>query len=139
MLLAGCGDDPDPAVSQPTLPPVVRETLLDAAEQTVLDQLLEYPAGSQAQVTAAKITFAPGQETGWHFHETPLVVFVLAGTVTVTYDDGNGGEIVKEYTAGDTIIEAIGTHHTGRNLTDEPVVLYTVSIGAEGLENTVAL
>lgn len=46
---------------------------------------------------------------------------------------------MNEYGPGDTFVEAIGTRHNGRNLGDVDVVIYTVSIGAEGLQNTVSL
>jgi hypothetical protein len=56
------------------------------------------------------------------------------GTVTVEYDGG----VVKAYPKGSVFMEATGTYHNGRNLGNEPVLLLTVSIGAEGIENTVA-
>ena len=86
-------------------------------------------------MSSAIVTIPPGAETGWHRHDTPLVVDVIEGVVTVEYDGG----IVKEYGPGDTFVEAIGTRHNGRNLGDVDVVIYTVSIGAEGLQNTVSL
>lgn len=111
------------------------QQLLTAEERTILDQVIEYPTETPAQVSAGVVVLEPGAETGLHRHDTPLVVHVLEGTVTVTYGDGT----VKEYPAGSTFVEAIGTEHNGRNDTDAPVKIYTVSIGAEGLENTVKL
>ena len=109
--------------------------LLDKQSSTVLDQLLTYPTGAQAEVSSAVLTFAPGAETGLHRHDTPLYVYVLEGTITVTYDGG----MVKEFSAGQAILEAVGTAHDGANLTDEPVTLLVVNIGAEGIVNTVSL
>lgn len=109
--------------------------LLDAAERTILDQMIEYPTETPAQVSASIVVLQPGEETGLHRHDAPLVGFVLEGTVTVTYDDGT----VKEYPAGSTFVEAIGTAHNGRNDGDGPVKIYAVSIGADGVENTVKL
>jgi quercetin dioxygenase-like cupin family protein len=133
VAIASCGGED--ASSTAGLDYTETTELLSAAERTILDQLIEYPTDTPAQVTAGVVVLEPGQETGLHRHDTPLVVHVLRGTVTVTYDDG----IVKEYPAGSTFVEAIGTHHNGRNDTDEKVLIYTVSIGAEGLSNTVRL
>ena len=110
-------------------------TILDKQAQTVLDQFLQYPTGSQAQVSSAVLTFAPGVSTGLHKHEAPLYVYVLEGTITVTYEGG----IVKDFSAGSAILEAVGTAHNGENRTDKPVKLLVVNIGAEGVANTVTL
>ncbi|MEN9823169.1 MAG: hypothetical protein RLZ04_1595 [Actinomycetota bacterium] len=141
LVVAACGDLPttaphDTAAGYST--DIIKTALLDAQERTILDQLLEYPSGSQAQVSAAVLEFPPGAETGWHYHDAPLFVYVLEGTVTVTYDV-DGTEVVKEYGPGDSIMEAVGTHHDGRNLGDVPVRLLAVNIGAEGIANTVSL
>jgi quercetin dioxygenase-like cupin family protein len=109
--------------------------VLDKQAQTVLDQLLQYPTGSQAQVSSAVLTFAPGASTGLHKHEAPLYVYVLEGTITVTYEGG----IVKNYSEGSAILEAVGTAHNGENKTDKPVRLLVVNMGAEGVANTVTL
>ncbi len=110
-------------------------TILDKQAQTVLDQLLQYPTGSQAQVSSAVLTFAPGASTGLHKHEAPLYVYVLEGTITVTYDGG----VVKNYSEGSAILEAVGTAHNGENRTDKPVKLLVVNMGAEGVANSVTL
>jgi quercetin dioxygenase-like cupin family protein len=110
-------------------------SILDKQARTVLDQLLQYPSGSQAQVSSAVLTVAPGVSTGLHKHDAPLYVYVLEGTITVTYDGG----IVKDYTAGSAILEAVGTAHNGENRTDTVVKLLVVNIGAEGVANTVTL
>ena len=109
--------------------------VLDKQAQTVLDQLLQYPGGSQAQVSSAVLTFAPGASTGMHKHEAPLYVYVLEGTITVTYDGG----IVKNFSEGSAILEAVGIAHNGENKTDKPVKLLVVNMGAAGVANTVTL
>ena len=132
-LGAGCASDPkDTAGATPA--PVVRVPLLSKATETVLGQTIEYPTGTRAEVSSATVTMQPGQETGWHRHDAPLYVQVLEGTVTVEYDGG----VVKTYPKGSVVMEAVGTYHNGRNLGTVPVVILTVSIGAEGVENTVA-
>jgi len=132
-LAAGCAADTDDT-SRPEPAPVVRQPLLTKATKTVLDQTIVYPTGTRAEVSSATVTMQPGQETGWHRHDAPLYVQVLEGTVTVEYDGG----VTKAYPKGTVVMEAIGTYHNGRNLGKEPVVILTVSIGAEGVGNTVA-
>ncbi|CAB4791962.1 MAG: cupin domain-containing protein [Actinobacteria bacterium] len=109
--------------------------VLDKQAQTVLDQLLQYPGGSQAQVSSAVLTFAPGVSTGLHKHDAPLYVYVLEGTITVTYDGG----IVKNFSEGSAILEAVGIAHSGENKTDKLVKLLVVNMGAAGVANTVTL
>ena len=143
LLLAGCsgGSSSTEAAPTSTVTTVAGNgkpqvsSLLDKQAQTVLDQLLQYPIGSQAQVSSAVLTIAPGVSTGLHKHDAPMYVYVLEGTITVTYEGG----IVKEFTAGSAIIEAVGTAHNGENKTDTPVKLLIVNIGAEGVANTVTL
>jgi hypothetical protein len=75
----------------------------------------------------------PGQETGRHRHDAPLYVYVLSGEVTVTYDSG----IVKTYSEGMALLEAVGVYHNGVNTGKDPVRLLIVNMGAAGVENTV--
>ena len=73
----GCGV----ALGRTGYPPL--EVLLQGSE-TVLGQEVAYPAGEPV-VTAAIVTMAPGQETGWHAHAAPLFAWMLAGELTVDY------------------------------------------------------
>lgn len=115
---------------KPTSSPV-----LDKQSRTVLDQVLAYPGVSQAQVSAAVLTFEPGARTGMHRHDAPLFVYVLEGTITVTYDGG----VVKEFSTGQGMLEAVGTAHEGENRTGSIVRLLAVNLGADGVANTVTL
>lgn len=131
--VASCGGDDDSSASGWNY--TETEQLLAAAEKSILDQTIEYPTDTPAQVSAGVVVIQPGEETGLHRHDAPLVVHVVSGSVTVTYGDGT----VNTYEAGSTFVEAIGTEHNGRNDGDEPCVIYTVSIGADGVQNTVKL
>jgi len=141
VSLVGCSSDSSSSTSTSTTTAAATNgkpqssVVLDKQAQTVLDQLLQYPTGSQAQVSSAVLTFAPGVSTGLHKHEAPLYVYVLEGTITVTYEGG----IVKNYSEGSAILEAVGTAHNGENRTTTPVKLLVVNIGAEGVANTVTL
>lgn len=110
-----------------------RTVLLNKATKTVLDQALAYPTATPAQVSSVIVRLQPGESTGFHRHDAPLYGYVMAGEVTVHYD----GDIVKRYPAGTAFLEAQGTYHDGRNEGTVPVEILTVSIGAEGVENTV--
>jgi len=122
----GCGM----ALGRTGYPPL--EVLLQGSE-TVLEQAVAYPAGRPV-VTAAIVSMAPGQETGWHAHEAPLFAWMLAGELTVDY----GPDGARVYRAGDALLEAFRTRHNGRNGGAEQVRLLAVFMGAEGVANTVA-
>ena len=81
----------------------------------MLGQPFAYPEG-QPQVTATIVTLMPGQETGWHRHEVPLLGYILEGALTVDY--GPAGS--RAYEAGDAFLEAFGSDHDGRNAGDAP-------------------
>lgn len=133
-LWACAADAPDSAGTSGTSPSLEpRTVVLDKAAQTILGQQLVYPSQSQAQVSSVIVRLQPGETTGFHRHDAPLFVYVMSGEVTVHYD----GDVVKQYPAGSSFLEAQGTYHDGRNEGTEPVEIFTVSIGAEGVENTV--
>lgn len=142
--LSACGSNDSSGLqnSDPTVAGYGNEisssVLLDKQARTVLDQMIGYPTTGETEITSAIITIPPGASTGWHYHKVPLYVYVMEGTVTVTYDT-EGGEVVKEYTEGSAILEAIGTHHEGRNTGKSSVTLLVVYIGAVGSTSTVSL
>ncbi len=142
VLAAGCSSDSSTSGSSTTTSTVAASpgkpessVVLNKQAQTVLDQLLQYPNGSQAQVSSAILTIAPGVSTGLHKHDAPMYAYILEGTLTVTYEGG----IVKEFSAGSAILEAVGTPHNGENKTDKPVKILVVNMGAEGVANSVTL
>lgn len=141
--LSACGsEETNDRSSEPTVAGYAGEisssVLLDAEARTVLDQLIEYPDTGETEITSAIVEIPPGASTGMHYHEVPLYVFVIEGTVTVTYDTEDG-DVVKQYSKGEAVLEAIGTHHEGRNDGDSPVKLLVVYIGADGSTPTVSL
>lgn len=99
---------------------------------TVVGEPVVYPTGTPAQVTAAVVSLAPGEETGWHTHGMPVVGYMIEGELTVDY--GEKGQRV--YRAGDALMEAIAVAHNGRNTGRGPVRILAVFIGAEGLTPT---
>jgi quercetin dioxygenase-like cupin family protein len=127
---AGAGLAVGAAVAKVTYP---RADVLLATPETVIGQPIAYPSGP-AEVTASLVTMEPGQTTGWHRHDAPLFAYVLEGELTVDY-----GASTRVYRAGDALVEALGTAHEGTNTGTDTVRILAVSIGAEGVANTVPL
>lgn len=118
------------AHAETSYPPV--EVLLQS-ETTVIGQPIVYPKGP-AQITVAIVTMQPGQVTGWHQHEAPLTAHMLEGELTVDYgDDGT-----RVYRQGDTLIEALGSRHNGKNTGAGIARVLVVFSGAVGTPNTVS-
>ncbi len=99
---------------------------------TIIGQPIAYPAGTP-EVTAAIVTLQPGQETGWHRHNVPVLGYMLDGELTVDY----GADGKRVYHAGDTFLEAFKTEHNGKTTSAEPSRVLAVFMGAEGVKNTV--
>jgi quercetin dioxygenase-like cupin family protein len=138
VSLVACAGATTPGPTTPAPSPVATissSPLLKAAETTILDQLIAYPAVPPAQVSSSILTVPPGVATGWHFHTAPMYAYILEGTLTVTYET-EAGVVEKVYRAGEAIMEAVGTHHNGVNNTTSPVRVLVVNIGAEGVANS---
>ena len=138
VSLVACAGATTPGPTTPAPSPVATissSPLLKAAETTILDQLIAYPAVPPAQVSSSILTVPPGVATGWHFHTAPMYAYILEGTLTVTYET-EAGRVEKVYRAGEAIMEAVGTHHNGVNNTSSPVRVLVVNIGAEGVANS---
>lgn len=106
-------------------------TPLLETDTDIIEQPIVYPPGT-SEVTAAVVTIEPGAETGWHTHEVPLFVRVLAGEVTVDY----GSKGTKTYKAGEAIMEAMNWPHNGINKTTAPVRILAVYMGSDEKTNT---
>ena len=117
-----------PALAQ-DYPPL--DTLLSSG-QTVLGQPITYPDGT-AHITAAVITMQPGQATGWHDHEVPLIAYILEGEITVDYGDQG----LRTFRAGEAVIEAIGHMHNGTNTGTGIMRLLAVFAGSDTAHNTI--
>jgi quercetin dioxygenase-like cupin family protein len=102
-----------------------------ATATTVMGEAIRYPGGA-ARVTVSIVTVAPGADTAWHHHPTPLVAYILEGTLTVDYRDRGQ----KVYRQGEALVEAMNVPHRGMNLGSVPVRLLAVYVGAEGVPNT---
>lgn len=107
--------------------------LLLSSGETVAGERIAYPTSAPAVVTAAVVTLAPGQETGWHTHEVPTLGYVLEGEIEVDY----GAKGVRRYKAGEAMLEAVGVPHNGRNAGSAPMRILAVFMGADGLRTSV--
>ena len=107
-------------------------TPLLETETDIIGQPIVYPSGTP-KVTSAIVVIPPGEDTGWHTHEVPLLVHVLDGTVTVDYGDKG----TNVYEAGETFMEAMNWLHNGINKGDVPVRILVVYMGSEDKTNTV--
>lgn len=81
-------------------------------------------------ITARKITIAPGGTTGWHYHDGPVYAYVESGVLTRTLHDCSqvttpAGEIIAEDVDGNHV-------HEGTNVGAVPVVLYALYIEPPG-------
>lgn len=95
---------------------------------TVAGEVLHYPTGGPAHVTAEIITLAPGARTPLHKHGVPLFAYILEGELTVDY--GERGK--RTYHQGEALMEAMDVAHYGADAGAQPVRILAVFMGAEG-------
>ena len=117
-----------PIATAEELPYPRAEVVFEGAE-TVSGETIDFPADQDA-VKAVIVTLAPGAETDWHRHGTPLFVYLLEGEVEVTYEETG----VKTYAAGDAFLETLGEAHIARNRSDGPVRIRAVYVAGDGNE-----
>ena len=85
--------------------------------------------GGPATMTMRRLTIAPGELLGWHYHPgVGAYTIVKQGTLTV--EDGCGGDEV--FTAGQAFIEDTNHVHRGKNLGTEPVVTLQTFLVPQG-------
>lgn len=95
--------------------------------QTIIGQTIAYPAGTP-MVTAMIVPLAPGGQSAWHIHQTPLFGFILEGELTVDY----GSKGTRVYRQGEALLEAIDWPHQASNRGSVLTRILAVNIGAEG-------
>jgi quercetin dioxygenase-like cupin family protein len=76
----------------------------------------------------ASAIMPPGTTFGWHYHATPVVVAVTAGTLTL-YDSSGPSCTAHRYHAGQGFIEPAHHIHLARNEGKTRVILYATYIG----------
>lgn len=95
--------------------------------QTVIGQTIAYPAGTP-MVNAIIVPLAPGGQSAWHIHQTPLFGFILEGELTVDY----GSKGTRVYRAGEALLEAVDWPHQASNRGNVLTRILAVNIGTEG-------
>ena len=68
--------------------------------------------GGPADVTVRRLTIAPGELLGWHYHPG-VGAYTIVRRGTLTSEDGCGGETI--YTAGQAFLEPPYRVHRGKN------------------------
>lgn len=109
--------------------PYPEAEVLFSGSETVSGETIDFP-GDRDAVEAVVVTLAPGAETEWHRHGTPLFVYLLEGEVEVTYE--NLG--VRTYVPGDAFLETMGEAHVARNRSDAQVRILAVYMAGDGNE-----
>ena len=116
---------------QTSLAPVVVETLITATESWNGDSF-RYPKGI-AEMKLEKITAQPGFKTPLHLHPQPGIIYVQRGTLYCETSDGQSLSVE----AGKSFASSQDTAHYCQNNSDEEMVVFSVSAGANGKETTV--
>jgi quercetin dioxygenase-like cupin family protein len=83
-----------------------------------------------ANALQSLLVFAPGGETGWHYHPGPVVVVVKTGALTETHSDG----CVTLHPAGSVFFETAGEIHNAANLTGVETDVYATFLFPVGTQ-----
>ncbi len=95
--------------------------------KTIIGQDYEYPKGSPL-IESYLIEIPPGQKTGTHLHQVPLLAYIISGRLETNY--GSRGSKVS--TAGDIFVEAIEWCHFGQTIGTEPVRILAIYLNSVG-------
>ena len=94
--------------------------VVPASAQQLVRQLLPMaPKGDKLEARLATATIDPGAVGKWHTYPNHPVVYVLEGTVTVEFKDGEP----KVFKAGEGFVEPVNKVLRGRNNGRTPVKL----------------
>ena len=95
--------------------------------KTIIGQDYEYPKGSPL-IESYLIEIPPGQKTGIHLHQVPLLAYIISGRLETNY----GSKGSKVSLAGDVFVEAIEWCHFGQTLGTEPVKILAIYLNSVG-------
>ena len=119
------------AANADTAPPVTVKTLL-TTDTTDIGQPLVLPSQHPVLVVST-YDIAPGARLARHKHPFSRYAYVLAGDLTVQFDDGKQ----RQYHTGDVVVEAVDTWHFGFNNGKVPVRLLVIDQVEKGQASTV--
>jgi quercetin dioxygenase-like cupin family protein len=97
--------------------------------------LPELPASGRLELSAYVSELPAGYETGRHRHAYPTVAYVLEGIFR--FEEGDNGQTVTDYKAGEMFSEGAGVVVSGRALTE--VRLLVVAPHESGKPESLAL
>ncbi|MDS1271050.1 cupin domain-containing protein [Lipingzhangella sp. LS1_29] len=84
----------------------------------------------------AKIQIPPGESTGWHYHQGPVLIVVQSGKLKHTMKSGE----TQHITEGSAFIEPFGEEasHIGYNEMRTPLILYAAYLLPAGAPLAIA-
>ena len=131
ILLAACASAQ--SAQAPSAPAGAKVTLAGRASETVTGQKLAMPADPFESVISVS-ELPPGGLLPMHKHPWPRYVYVDRGRLSVRYEASG---LVREFGAGEGIVEAIDEWHEGRVIGAEPVRLIVFDQVPPGQTNVV--
>lgn len=102
------------------------------SNRDIIGNPITYPGGQQATISGFDVTMKPGECNGWHSHPVPTFGYMMSGTLTVSYANGE----TKLIKGGQSIIEAQHMKHEGCNTGNEDVRIIVFYAGADGIPVT---
>jgi quercetin dioxygenase-like cupin family protein len=111
---------------------LVVEELLQS-EVNSMGQKIIYPEVKDAKVAMKKITFPPGETTGWHKHDIPVFSYIIKGTLTVETEDGK----VMQHKENSCFSESYNIYHKGTNKENTDLVVMAIYLGGDEKEISV--
>ena len=91
-------------------------------------KLPNYPT-SAPEITVVKYTIPPHKKLSWHRHLVINCGIILHDELTVVAQNG----MEKTFTAGESIVEMVGTAHYGENRGSEAVEIVMFYVGTKNL------
>jgi quercetin dioxygenase-like cupin family protein len=96
-------------------------------EKNAMGQKIVYPDFKDAKVSMMKITFPPGESTGWHKHIIPVFSYILQGTLTIETEDHQ----IMEFKEGSSFAEMVNVYHQGTNKGDKDLIAFVIYLGGD--------
>jgi len=104
----------------------VEELKITNLPRTILDQPITYPQSEELILKTVLITIPANKSTSIHLHRGPLIAYITAGILQIDY----GSKGIKQFSKGDSYIEALDWCHQGSVIGDEPVQIYAIYLGS---------
>lgn len=96
-------------------------------EVNAMGQKIVYPDFKDAKVSMMKITFPPGESTGWHKHTIPVFSYILQGTLSIETEDHK----FLEFKEGSSFAEMVNVYHNGSNKGDKDLIAFVIYLGGD--------